>query len=239
MQSELLRHYDEKYRSSDFKEVKPIIVTGHPRDRFQAAVHWCGSGENYLEIGAGSGNVMLSNRNKFKNAVGVELSQTRIPELKKLFLNDDGLKIISGNVEDYNLELQENYFDWIVMIAVIEHLVEPISALKYLRKLLKPGGKILIDTSNIAKWTRRIKLLFGFFPSTASLNEGLRMYDKKTQTDLFDEGHLHYFTYRSLSKMLIERSGYSEVSKCSYGSYGVLTQLLPNLFSECIVIATK
>jgi len=101
------------------------------------------------------------------------------------------------------------------MVALIEHLIDPLRAMQRIRQLLKPGGFAYIDTPNIARYTLRLKLLMGRFPSTASMNEGLTTYSGKP-TDLYDEGHLHYFTYRSLSLMLTERCGFSRVVKLAY-----------------------
>jgi len=198
-----------------------------------------GKGDSLLEVGCGSGNVLLTLKDKYKNCVGIELSEVRANELRKLFSIYDNISILVGNIEDKNFNFKKESFDTILMNAVIEHLITPIQTLKYLAGLLKPGGKIVITTPNIAKWTRRIKLLFGYFPSTASLNEGLVMYDKKTKTDLYDEGHLHYFTYRSLKNILIKRVGLSKVIYYGFGRPYMLTHFFPKLFSDCLVIGIK
>lgn len=129
-------------------------------------------------------------------------------------------------------------------IALIEHLVDPLGALTDTRALLRPGGFIYIDTPNIAKWTRRVKLVGGRFPSTSSQQEGLITYDG-APVALHDEGHLHYFTYGSLERMLIERCGYSRVERVPYGATrkpsprlsNVLARRVPTLFSEIAIIA--
>lgn len=236
---ELSHHYDEKYSKGNYKDVKPVQVKGYPKDRFEAAVHWGGEGDSLLEVGCGSGNVLLTLKDNYRKCVGVELSEVRANELKKLFSGYDDISILVGNIEDKSLNLEKESFDIILMNAVIEHLIAPIQTLKYLADLLKSGGRVVIITPNIAKWTRRVKLLFGYFPSTASLGEGLLMYDKKTKTDLYDEGHLHYFTYRSLRKILMERIGLSKVICQGFGSPSILTRLFPQLFSDCLVIGIK
>jgi hypothetical protein len=133
------------------------------------------------------------------------------------------------------------------MIALIEHLIDPLGTMSKIKKLLKPDGFVYIDTPNIAKYTRRIKLLLGKFPSTASKNEGLTTYSNEP-VDLFDEGHLHYFTYRSLSLMLTERCGYSHVVKLGYPDGRVLIEdninifiatKWPEMFSELVVLVYR
>ncbi|MFA5402365.1 MAG: class I SAM-dependent methyltransferase [Candidatus Omnitrophota bacterium] len=236
---ELKNFYNKKYGSNVSTDVICVKCRNFPFDRYEAAVHWAGKGSSLLEIGCGSGNVLLALSSSFKECIGVEFSEVRAGELSKLFESNPRVKILTGNVEDKELDFPESYFDAILLNSVLEHLVEPISALKYLYKLLKPGGRIVIITPNIAKWTRRIKLLFGRFPSTASLNEGLLNYDRKTQTKLYDESHLHYFTFRSLKNILTERIGFSKIFCYGFGRPEVLVRLLPRLFSECLMIGIK
>ena len=136
-------------------------------------------------------------------------------------------------------------FDAVLLVALIEHVFDPLRALQAVRGLLRPGGFALIDTPNVAKYTRRLKLLAGRFPSTASQDEGLLTYDGRP-VDLYDEGHLHYFTFRSLERLLLERCGFERIERVPYAtppflgspslSY-TLAARWPTLFSELCVVA--
>jgi ubiquinone/menaquinone biosynthesis C-methylase UbiE len=238
-ESILLDHYNSKYEKQDWRTVKKIKNTSRPSTRFEAVIQHVGRGTKYLEIAPGSGNVMFTVADDFSELCGIELSTARAEDLLQFFKENKNIKIIAGNVEDKNLPYGDNYFDVIVMSALIEHLIDPISTLQYLYTLLAPGGKIIIDTPNIAKWTRRIKLLFGYFPSTASIREGLMNYDGTSQTDLYDEGHFHYFTYNSLEIILKERVGVKKIRRGYYGKPFILVSMFPKLFSEVFIIAEK
>jgi SAM-dependent methyltransferase len=61
-----------------------------------------------------------------------------------------GLPVLS----DRELGQHEGSFDVITMIEVIEHLVDPMSELRRLRRLLKPGGLLLILTGNAERAPR-------------------------------------------------------------------------------------
>jgi SAM-dependent methyltransferase len=144
-----------------------------------------------------------------------------------------------------NDEGAEARYDAVVLLALIEHLFDPLRAMQRVRRWLRPGGFAYVDTPNIAKWTRRTKLLFGRFPATASTAEGLVRYEGG-DTDLYDEGHLHYFTFGSLERMLTTRCGFSRVERVPYattphllgrhGSYA-LARMAPTLFSEIALVA--
>lgn len=241
----LLGHYDQKYRHSNYALVKPIPVARRPKDRYEMTALIANSGDGrYLEIGAGSGNIALTVLEKYDELVLTELSNIRVNELSKLFKDYAKVKVIQHDIDNKALDFPDGYFDSIVMVTVIEHLVDPKNALRELSRVLKPTGRLIIDTPNIAKWTRRIKLLFGYFPSTASLDEGSLSYDKRTPTDLYDEGHLHYFTFRSLSRLCIAE-GFNKVEWFGYGSWkttrthSLLSRFLPTIFSEISLVAYK
>jgi len=234
--SSLQMHYNKKYASTDIP--LKIAFAKFPKNRNQAIVKYISKGNIYLEIGAGNGNVLLTVEKDFNKLIGIELSEPRVNMMKAFFAQNPNIQITKANIEHDELPIEANSIDIIVMDAVIEHLIDPYSVLKKLHKYLKPQGEIIITTPNMAKWTRRIKLLFGYFPSTASLNEGLTTYYGHP-TDLYDEGHLHYFTYRSLSIVLKNQAGFSEIKRGYYGKYPLLCRLAPTLFSDILLIAKK
>jgi SAM-dependent methyltransferase len=244
--SRLVEHYDQKYQHSDYATVRAVPLVPCPQNRFEMAVLKASSeGGRYLEIGAGSGNIALTVLESYDELVLTELSNIRTIELKKLFKKYEKVKVIQHNLDTNSLDYPSNYFDTVLLVAVVEHLVDPIMCLKELCRVLKPRGRLIIDTPNIAKWTRRLKLLLGYFPSTASLDEGLLSYDTKIPTDLYDNGHMHYFTFRSLSRLCIERCGFNRVERFGYGSWKsirspyLLCKMFPSLFSEVFIVVYK
>ena len=234
----LSRHYDEKYARQSGPPPE-ILIRRYPRDRFEAAIKWAGTGKRLLEIGAGSGNIVNVLRTNYKECVATEISSPRVSALKTNFSDDPKVQILPHNIESENLPFPAEYFDTILLIDVIEHLIDPIPALIEIYRVLKHGGKLLVHTPNVAKWTRRAKLLFGYFPSTASMDEGLAQYKGKGRTNLYDEGHLHYFTYRSLSRLLVERAGFSKIIRHGYGRYGPLCAIWSTMMSDVLVTAIK
>jgi SAM-dependent methyltransferase len=248
----LLTHYDAKYAGETEDHcVTPLpLHQPCPTNRFEAAVAFLPPllpvGADILELGAGDGLVAESLRAggvPFGSYTISENSDARLKGLKRN-LTDKRYRVVRVDADQASASVQ-GPFDAVVMVALIEHLIDPIQAMKDVRSLLKPGGFVYIDTPNIAKWTRRLKLAAGRFPSTASGNEGMTTFEGKA-TDLCDEGHLHYFTYRSLTLMLTERCGFSRVERLGWflgpQQLGLrlgtaLARRWPSMFSEITSVA--
>lgn len=107
---------------------------------------------NVLEIGAGCGAISGLFCRKTKKVTAVDLSK------KRSYINAyrnkkyDNLEIIVGNFED--IEFKEKY-DYISLIGVLEYSIYYIKSdnpfedmLMKVKKLLKPGGKLLIAIEN-------------------------------------------------------------------------------------------
>ncbi|MGE5109782.1 MAG: class I SAM-dependent methyltransferase [Acidobacteriaceae bacterium] len=233
-------HYDLKYSQVSASTVLPSAPAKNPRDRIQMSVYLARkfSGQRYLEIGVGNGSSLLALLDCYQELVGTELSKPRISLLQNVFAARPSVRILEHNLENEELPFPADYFDTIALTDVIEHLFDPIGALQELHRVLRPNGVLLLHTPNIAKWTRRLKLAAGYFPSTASLDEGLLCYDRKTATDLHDEGHLHYFTFRSLKNLGIQRAGFRRADSFGYGRT-ILPRMWPTLFSEISIALHK
>lgn len=96
---------------------------------------------------------------------------------------------------DLPLELPyERVFDYVVCADVIEHLQNRTQLLRGARRYLKPDGKLIISTPNIALWFYRLSLLVGRF------EYGPR--------GVLDETHLHLYT-GSTFRREIEKAGFT------------------------------
>jgi len=251
MKGDLLKHYEEKY--ADEKSVESlefIPYMKYPLNRFETCVKYFV--DNFqregtvLELGAGSGivaNSILKQNEKINKYIISDLSENRLEGVKRS-LKDQRLSIKRIDVEDFDFESIEKV-DAVIMIALIEHLIDPLGTMKRIKKVLKPGGFVYIDTPNIADYGARFKLLTGRFPSTASKYEGNLRYDN-TPVTLYDEGHLHYFTFKSLSEMLIRYCGFAETRKhhqmigrrfLGKKIHYQLAKLWPEMFSSLVLIA--
>ncbi len=246
----LARHYDAKY-GAEREAHGTGIVRAHtaPASRHEACLlyfprHFRGG--DILEIGAGDGLIARSLAAAgvpFDYYTATEYSEARLEGLRRS-LADPRVRVAHLDLEAPPGEHAGRY-DAVILLALVEHLVDPLAGLCHVREMLRPGGIAFIDTPNIAKYTRRLKLLFGRFPSTASRDEGLATWQGE-RVDLHDEGHLHYFTYRSLSRLLVERCGFARTTPAPYVTAphllgrridAALARWRPQLFAELCLVA--
>jgi len=88
---------------------------------------------------------------------------------------------------------EERVFDYVVCADVIEHVQNRAQLLRGARRYLKPEGRLIISTPNIALWFYRLSLLAGRF------EYGPR--------GVLDETHVHLFTGATFRRE-VERAGF-------------------------------
>jgi SAM-dependent methyltransferase len=101
-------------------------------------------------------------------------------------------RMIVGDLDllDVEAELGEDRFDAIVSADVIEHLKDPLGALRRLLPFLKPDGRVVISIPNIAHSSVRLALLQGRF--------------EYRDWGLLDSTHLRFFTRQTFERTLTD-----------------------------------
>ncbi len=226
-------YYDRRYGQPSDGRVK-IGRESWPRDRFEALVRWAGEGGRVLDVGCGDGRVLYNLGDRFGELHGTELSGQRLAQARRTlagFAHD----LRAEDIES-GLRYEDGYFDSVVSADVIEHLLDVRAALREMVRVLRPGGRLVLATPNVASLKRRASLLLGRFPATSGPREGL---ETEPRDGLIDGGHFHYFTYGMLER-LMEQAGCIGIRSYGIGSYGLLRNLRPALLSgSCVLVAER
>jgi 2-polyprenyl-3-methyl-5-hydroxy-6-metoxy-1,4-benzoquinol methylase len=93
-------------------------------------------------------------------------------------------------------------YDVVVAGDVIEHLARPALLLAEVRRVLKPGGQLLLSVPNFGHWYPRLRVLFGVFG-----------YDRR---GILDNTHLRFFTRATLRRQ-VRASGFDVLEESATG----------------------
>ena len=108
-----------------------------------------GAVEDLLEIGCGPGYFLRAARAAgVPRVVGVDRNPWAVEAARR-----DGLDVCIGSIDALPPQPR---FDAAVMLDVLEHVPEPVPFLRAVRARLRPGGRLLIMTPNLASWLARV-----------------------------------------------------------------------------------
>lgn len=157
-------------------------------------------GQHFLDVGCGDGTftLLLKDALKSKEAMGIEISPEAIDILK-----ERGIKAYQLDIDEEGFPFSNDYFDIVYCGEIIEHLFNPDHLLEEVRRILKPGGKCIITTPNLAGWPNRISLLLGYQPFATSVSPEHEGTGKlMLKGDQGQWGHIRVFTTRALKELL-------------------------------------
>jgi 2-polyprenyl-3-methyl-5-hydroxy-6-metoxy-1,4-benzoquinol methylase len=141
-----------------------------------------------LDVGCSSGYLAARLAARGATVVGLELDPAAAAEARSVCE-----EVLVGDVETLELPFEPGSFDLVLCADVIEHLRRPERFLARVRPLLRPGGRLVLSTPNVANWALRLSLLGGRW--------------RYSDRGLLDRTHVQLFTRRTLIEML-EQSGY-------------------------------
>jgi 2-polyprenyl-6-hydroxyphenyl methylase/3-demethylubiquinone-9 3-methyltransferase len=104
--------------------------------------------KNVLDVGCGGGVFSEAMAKNGGIVTGIDLAEESL-EIARLHLYESQLKInyINQSVEDF-AQKNENSYDVIVCMEMLEHVPDPQSIISSCAKILKPGGWLFVSTIN-------------------------------------------------------------------------------------------
>ena len=136
-------------------------------------------GSSVLDVGCGRGDLLrfLRSRRPDLQLTGVDFSAN----------SAEGIRFLQGDV--LTLDIPER-FDYVIALAVIEHVPDCFAFANRLRQLASPRGAVVVMTINESS------VLYGLARAGRALGINLAF------NRLYSRHHLHHFTRQSLCKVL-------------------------------------
>ena len=227
--------YDKIYgekgyaRKSGFLEWLSSILKKYNKTRYQTVLKSLEKGQRLLDIGCGDGYFCLMVKSIFDDVYGLDVSKVRIMDAKKEILlrkDREGFHFEQYDTDE-TLPFSDNFFDAISCIATLELLLYPKQAVQEMRRVLKPGGIVVIQVGNIAFLPYRLALLRGKLPIIAGIDEiGV------------DWDRLHSFTKEVLVKLL-KGGGFEIVNLNCSGIFARQRRVWLSLLAGDIIVKAK
>ncbi|AFC27516.1 glycosyl transferase, group 2 family protein [Paenibacillus mucilaginosus 3016] len=168
-------------------------------------------GSYVLEFGPATGRLTRYLKQHLECRIDIVEIDKESADLAIPYVND----AVIGNIEDYEWyqKFISRCYDHIIFADVLEHLIDPVKALKKAASLLNENGTILISVPNIAHNSVIIDLL----------NNKFRYKD----IGLLDETHVKFFTYENLLntieqtglRVLHEQAVYKKVEETEFDNF--------------------
>lgn len=197
----------------------------------QALLDLIERGARLLDVGAAGGYLSdLAERRHGARALALDPNPAACAEAR-----ERGLAVVCGDIAGL-LEAgaldERSPFDQILLADVLEHLPAPDAVLASLRRLLAPGGSVVVSLPNVAFARSRARILLGRF--------------EYEPTGIFDATHLRFFT-RASARRLLAGAGLAIVREVPIGpaSYALgrrglaLTRLRPELLASQLVFLAR
>ncbi|MEN8656000.1 class I SAM-dependent methyltransferase [Streptomyces sp. 21So2-11] len=172
-----------------------------------------------LDIGCGDGTAAATAAPLISGhrVIGVDWSQDALRRASTRINH-----VVRGELTDGGLPFADGSADAVLFSEVIEHLVDPDSALDEIRRVLTPGGHLMLSTPNLAAWYNRVLLLAGVQPVFSEVS--LRAIHGRPGREVV--GHLRLYTARALRQFLTA-SGFDVVRIAGAPFHGVPRPLRP------------
>jgi 2-polyprenyl-3-methyl-5-hydroxy-6-metoxy-1,4-benzoquinol methylase len=163
-----------------------------------------------------------------------------------------GEKLASELAEYYQRDLElplqlpyERVFDYVICADVIEHLRNRAQLLRGARRYLKPDGRLIISTPNIALWFYRLSLLVGRFeygPRGVLDETHVHLYTASTFRREIERAGFTVLEERATSlpfEVVFESTGRSRLIRSIEWTYHLLARLWPSMFAYQLIVEAQ
>ena len=154
--------------------------------------------QRIVDVGCGEGSAthVIKRLDPRNTVIGIDWSAMALARARA-----QGVLVIQGGIDAHGLPLADGCADVVIMSELIEHLVDTDAAAEEVRRILRPGGTLLLSTPNLAAWFNRGLIGLGIQPVFSEVS--MRGIYGRPGREVV--GHLRLFTRRALVEFLTAR----------------------------------
>jgi SAM-dependent methyltransferase len=128
------------------------------------------SGATLLDVGCGPGTITADLAERVAGVTALELSEDAL-NLARTEIGRRGLTTVEFAVGDVHaLDFPDHAFDVVHAHQVLQHLGDPVAALREMRRVTRPGGIVAVRDSDYAAFT--------WYPELPELDDWLDLYER-------------------------------------------------------------
>ncbi len=190
------------------------------------------NGEKIIDIGCGTGAVSaeILKKNSRVDLTAIDISEIRIQQAKNLLPTCYKDKIKFQCLNLMTNTLPENSFDVVISRFVLHHLEDPLQMLISMKRVLKPGGRLIIIDSD--------GILLNYFCTDQWLMDCLNRIQKGMKLDMFIGRKLKsYYDYMGLENIdvkMIPMHFKNESLKSEVNQYRERFSIMKEFFRELL-----
>lgn len=174
---------------NSFRYSSDVEINDVEKIRINKVLRLIGRNKSILDLACWDGSISEIIKKNNNKVLGIEISDNAIKKAR------------AKGIEVFDIDLNSNWsnnvaekFDVVFAGEIIEHIFDTDNFLKQVWQVLKPSGFLVITTPNVASLGRRLLLLLGRSPLI------------EVTARNYDAGHIRYFTFSSLLKLLLENN---------------------------------
>ena len=129
-----------------------------------------------LDVGCGPGTVTIDLGKRVARAVGLDRAPSVLAAARDAAQGLENVDFVEGDA--YALPFEDDSFDVVYAHQVLQHLTDPLAALREMRRVAKPGGYVAVRDADYSAMT--------WYPRNSGLDDWISLYQEVSSANSND-----------------------------------------------------